>query len=478
MLGQSQRAQAHRHRIWASLPERACSGGGNCSSRRSTGAGPTVVMILPPASASSTSASVQSPALDPVADPSHQIRLAGRSPSMQLGQLAVHLAAKTVLRGTRGTGRAGAGSAPGLRGPRRTDPAARSPRASGGGARVGGDRGAAARGQLAQHRAAQQEGAQLRRHGAQHLGQQIVEDVAVAAAVADAGLAAVDGRFGRARRQAVHRQPESAAQPWVRSSRCWLVADRSNCEPAAAATGPALRRGRSAGRARGTRPARRARAAAPAPAAARSAVDRTTPHCGGSRSSSRSRNSNTAGSRIRCASSTTIRPRAHLAGGQRVEQLAGHGTAVAAAAAGHRHQGLRVGAPGRVERLEGGAQAGEEAERIVAGIDCDPGHRRLAGQARDQPGERRRLAEPCRRGAAAPGACPSAASTSRCSRASRRTRPARGRGAWILVSANEGEAMAACGGRKRYFADRSGPRRRPVQLCCDVAWRRPSRIGR
>ena len=191
----------------ASRPERACSGGGNWSSRRSTGAAPDggddpsarfgeLDLGLGPVAGA-----------DPVADPPHQVGLAGGGAAMQLGQLVGHLAAQPVLqeiaeqvvqaqRRLRAFEDRDEEAAPlDLLEPVR-------------GARVGGDRGAAGRGQLAQHRAAQQEGAQLRRHGAQHLGEQVVEDMAVAAAVGDAGLAPVDRRFGGARRQAVHRQPQ------------------------------------------------------------------------------------------------------------------------------------------------------------------------------------------------------------------------------------------------------------------------------
>ena len=69
-----------------------------------------------------------------------------------------------------------------------------------------------------------------------------------------------------------------------------------------------------------------------------------------------------------------------------------------AAPAGGGDQRFRIGAPRRIERLERGDQAGEQAERIVVDIGRDPGHRRLAAQPLDQPRQRRGLAEAGRRG--------------------------------------------------------------------------------
>ena len=74
-----------------------------------------------------------------------------------------------------------------------------------------------------------------------------------------------------------------------------------------------------------------------------------------------------------------------------------HHAAIAAAAAGHGHQGFRIGAPRRVEGLERGAEAGEQAERVVVGIDRDPGDGGPAGEPGDQAGEGGGLAEPGRR---------------------------------------------------------------------------------
>ena len=391
--------------------------------------------------------------LDPVADPPHQVGLAGGGPAMQ--RRAAHRASRGAAgpAGNRGTGRAGAGSAPGLRGPRRRGRAVRSPRASG--RRAGRRRPRrSGRGQLAQHRAAQQEGAQLRRHGPQHLGEQVVEDVAVAAAVGDAGLAPVGGRFGGARRQAVHRQAQPDRPALGALEQAPAGRGRVDVRRQLRQQGPHLveveaqvalaELGQLVVRAQPRQRQRRLGAA------------RRDDHAPLRRQPLEQQVEELEHRRVADPVRVVDHDQAarHLAGGERVEQLAGHGAAIAAAAAGHRHQGLGVGAPGRVERLERGAQAGEQAERVVAGIDRDPGHRGLAGKARDQAASARRSCRSRQARPAAPGACRGPPRPAAARAGSRRTRPARGRGAWILVSANEGEAMAACGGKQGYFADR------------------------
>jgi hypothetical protein len=100
------------------------------------------------------------------------------------------------------------------------------------------------------------------------------------------------------------------AQPWVRWKSRSLVASRSS--------GASASRGSSARTSSSVKRSSRWRNSVSSPCARRRASEasggsvrlaRTTPQCGGSRSSSRSRNSNTAGSLMRCASSMTIRPR-------------------------------------------------------------------------------------------------------------------------------------------------------------------------
>ena len=115
---------------------------------------------------------------------------------------------------------------------------------------------------------------------------------------ASAGLAA---RLFTARRR-------PTAQPCVRSSRRRLVEAGSTCAGSCGSRARTSSRSKRRSRSRNSASSSWARSRASASGGS-VRVERTTPHCGGSRSSSRSRNSNTAGSRIRCASSTTIRPR-------------------------------------------------------------------------------------------------------------------------------------------------------------------------
>ena len=87
-----------------------------------------------------------------------------------------------------------------------------------------------------------------------------------------------------------------------------------------------------------------------------------------------------------------------VAGGEGVEHLRHDVVAVAAAAAGGGDQRFRIGAPRRIERLQRGDQAGEQAERVVVDVGRDPGHRCLAAQPLDQAGQRCGLAEAGRGG--------------------------------------------------------------------------------
>ncbi len=86
-----------------------------------------------------------------------------------------------------------------------------------------------------------------------------------------------------------------------------------------------------------------------------------------------------------------------VAGGEHVEQLRRHAVAIGAGPGGGRDQRVGIGAPRRVERLERGDQAGEQAERIVVDVGRDPGDRGTSAQALDQPRQRRGLAEAGRR---------------------------------------------------------------------------------
>jgi hypothetical protein len=112
-----------------------------------------------------------------------------------------------------------------------------------------------------------------------------------------------------------------------------------------------------------------------------------------------------------------------VARGEHVEQLRGDRMAVAAAAAGLRDQRLGVDPPRRIERLERGDQAGEEAERIVVDVGRDPRHRGAAFELLDQSRQRRGLAEAGRCG-------DRGRDGGRAPRSSSRLRAARGRRGW------------------------------------------------
>ena len=454
----------------ASRPERACSAGGNWSSRRSTGAGADrgdepparfgeLDLGLGPSRRRGSGSRCGAPG---------RARRRRRGDAARAARRASRDAAGPARKSRNRSCRRSVGSGPSRTETKRPRRSISSSQCAAAG--VGGDGGAAPRAQLAQHRAAQQEGTQL--GAASRRGPR------------PAGSRRHGGRCCcRRRRPGAGRSPRpSGSRPGCSPpgagpppSRGCARAGAGWSPPASTCAGScgssARTSSRSKRRSRSRNSARSSWARSRASASGGSVrVDRTTPHCGGSRSSSRSRNSNTAGSRMRCASSTTIRPRSTSQAASVLSSSLLTARRSLRLPPAMRDQRLGIGAPRRVERLERGA-AGRRAGR--------------AGRRRNRPRPRR--PRPVRRaGEISPvraavlpnpaGAASStrrlvrAASTMRCSSDSRRTRPARGRGAWILVRANDGEAMAERDGGG-YFCPPARPR--PTLTAAPIAcWRR------
>ena len=239
------------------------------------------------------------------------------------------------------------------------------------------------------------------------------------------------------------------AQPCVRWYRRWLAVSRSSvpassAAPSSARTSSSVKRS-SRWRNSASSPCARSRGSEASGGSVRLAS--TMPQCGGRRSSSRSRNSNTAGSLMRWASSTTMRPRSTSHAASALSRCVATAwrsprlpPALAISASGSIRQGGSSGSSAAIRQASRPSGSSSTSAEIHATAALEPrcSMRRVSAAVLPKPAG---AATRTRRR-------PSAAHFISASSRSRATMLARARGGWILVSAKlcDGEAKVVLRG--------------------------------